>query len=129
MVVREDLRPFLRFLAVGGGCYLLGLLLLFLLVEVARLHYLMAMALAFLGVCLVGHAGNRWHTFRSDAPYAPELARFAVALTAQMLAALAGMWLLVDALGVHYILANVLVTVPLTLASFLVNRSKVFRHA
>lgn len=120
------LRTFGKFLIVGGSCYLLNLALLWIAVEKVGIHYVPATLLSVAAVMVLGHFLNRRHTFRSRERYVPELLRFMLNRSLQAGVGLGGIVLLVELAGIPYLLANILVTVITTIASFIADRWLVF---
>ena len=60
----QKLLEFVRFLVVGGLCYLLGLALLYVLTEHLGLHYLVSLVIAMLILSTIGWSMNRSWAFR-----------------------------------------------------------------
>ena len=122
-------RTFGKFLLVGGTCYLLNLVLLWLAVEKVGIHYVPATLLSVAFMTVLGHYLNRRHTFRSRGRYGPELMRFMLNRLLQAGLGVGAMVLLVELAGIGYLLANVLVTVFTTIATFLTDRWVVFEQS
>ncbi|HET7010210.1 MAG TPA: GtrA family protein [Anaerolineales bacterium] len=110
------------FLAVGASGIVVNTLLLAVLAESADLHYLLAAALATQGSTLWNFALHHAFVFRGRAPRRPLLGRIAryllvnnaaLLIRGPMLAAL------VSWLGIHYLTANLLTIISLTLLRFL----------
>jgi len=121
----------LKFNAVGAGGVLLQLATLALLKDGFGLHYLAATALAIEAALLHNFWWHERYTWadrklnRSDA--GSRLLRFhfangAVTLLGNMLL----MWLLVEAAGMHYLLANIVTIVACALVNFLLSDLLVF---
>lgn len=121
--------PFLRFVIVGGICFVLNLVVLHVCVEVLGLHYMIAMLVSIFVVYSVGWILNRTWTFRSrDRAVFLEYGRYVSANLAAMLVSLAAMWVLVSRFGVHYLLASAVIAVGMTAVNFAVHSAWTF-HA
>lgn len=119
---------FLAYAAVGGGCALLNLGVLWLLTSVLGVHYLVSNMISFLALTPVGFVLQKLMTFRTArAAAAVEWPRYFLTMGTSFAANLALMYLLVSLLGVWYLTANVFVTVLLLAANFLVNLHWSFR--
>lgn len=113
---------FLAYASVGGTCALLNLAVLWLLTSVAGVHYLLSNTISFFALTPVGFLMQKLITFRTprDATRV-EWPRYFTTMGSTFVAHLALMYALVSLLGVWYLAANVLVTVVLLAANFLVN--------
>lgn len=119
---------FIRFCAVGLTCYVTGLLLLFLLTEVAGLYYLASFAVSFVATNLLGFWLNGRFSFggagdmdrRAGARY---LAISAVSLAANS-AALAT---LVQVVGMWYMAAVIVLTAVNVPINFVAHRIVTYR--
>lgn len=120
---------FLRYAVVGGGCALLNLGVLWLLVSVLGLHYLVSSMISFFALTPVGFWLQKLVTFRTPRAAAPfEWPRYFLTMGSSLAANLALMYLLVSVLGVWYLAASVVVTLVLLAANFLVNDLWSFAH-
>lgn len=124
---RTSLSQLLRFLFVGGMCYVLSLALIFFLVAFAEVHYLVANGISFVFIVLLGHLMNRHATFKSGNRYGPELARYAILSVLHAFTALTAVACLVELAGMHYLLAATVVAAFFALASYFFQRRIVFR--
>lgn len=110
----------LRFGLVGATCALLNLALLFVGTDIIGLDYLVSVTIAFFAINLVGFLLNKHYAFRDRQPQVVrQAARYYVVLGLSLAANLALMGLLVDGLGVHYLVASVIVTVLFAALNFL----------
>lgn len=115
---------FLRFAFVGGGCFVLNVVLLYVCKEVLHLHYFLASALALLLVSAVSFFLNRRLTFRAQGVHLwRELGRYYTVNLGSFALNLGLMALLVEFLKVHYLLANVLVGIGLMAANFWLHKN------
>lgn len=115
---------FIRFVFVGGGCFLLNLGLLYGAKEICHLHYFVASALSLLVVSAVGFFLNRRITFRIRGTKVwQELGRYYLVNGGSFALNLFFLTLLVEGLKLHYLLANVLVGVGLMAANFWLHKN------
>jgi putative flippase GtrA len=121
---------FLFYVAVGGTCALLNLAMLWLLTDVFGLHYLLSTTLAFFALTPVGFVLQKLITFRTPGAHAGlEWPRYFVTMGSSFAASLVLMYALVSVLGIWYLAANVITTVLLLVANFIVNLRWSFRAA
>ena len=97
----------LRFTLVGVSNTALSLAA-FALLERGGVHYLLSSAAAFVLGALNSYALNRRWTFRSDAPPAPELARFLFVQAAGLGTNLVLLAELVEVAGLHHLMAQLI---------------------
>jgi putative flippase GtrA len=113
---------FLSYAIVGGGCALLNLAVLWMLTDVVGLHYLVSNMISFLALTPVGFVLQKLMTFRTPrAAAGVEWPRYFATMGSSFAANLVLMYVLVSLLGVWYLAANVVTTVLLLVANFLVN--------
>jgi putative flippase GtrA len=113
---------FLTYAIVGGGCALLNLAVLWLLTDGVGLHYLVSNMISFLALTPVGFVLQKLMTFRTPrAAAGVEWPRYFATMGSSFAANLVLMYVLVSLLGVWYLAANVVTTVLLLVANFLVN--------
>lgn len=110
---------FLRFGLVGGLCFVVGMLGVWLLTEQLGLHYLLSTALAMLSTNVLGWLLNRSWTYELERRRSlPEFVRYVLinALAAGVSLALLG--LLVATAGMHYLVACALVAMAMAVVNF-----------
>jgi putative flippase GtrA len=113
---------FLTYAIVGGGCALLNLAVLWLLTSVLGVHYLVSNMISFLALTPVGFLLQKLMTFRTPrAAAGVEWSRYFATMGSSFAANLVLMYVLVSLLGIWYLAANVVITVLLLVANFLVN--------
>lgn len=119
---------FVRFLVVGSGTTALNLLLLWLLVDRAGLHYLAACTVSFFALNGLGYLLHKGLTFRKGATIVPaELLRFFLVMACSLGLNLLLMAALVRGLGLNYLLASVVVSALLTVFNYGSHRDLTFR--
>jgi len=118
----------IRFALVGGGCYLLGLALLYVGTACLGIHYLISMAAALLLVNLVGWYLNRKWTFgvANEQP-AMELGRYFLVNGISFLATLGIMSILVSGAGINYLVASAIVAMLMVVFNFVIHGRWTFR--
>lgn len=116
---RPSLLPrFTRFAGVGGLCYCIGLLILWLCTSIVGIDYRISMVIAFMVTCPIGFVLNERHTFRYGSVKGRfEFLRYVLAVLGSLVASLCAVWLLVS-LGFNYLLANIAVTAVFLLINF-----------
>lgn len=118
---------FARFGITGAVCFLVGLGLLYVLTDLYAIHYLMSMSLAFVVVSTLGWFANRVWTFRSTAQRrSEEWSRYLTVNAAALCLTLGSMFVLVDKLGIHYVLASVLCGAAMTVVNYFAHRHFTF---
>lgn len=121
---------FIRYIVSGGTAASVNFGLLFLLVEVFGVHYLLASAIAISAAIIVSFTMHKFFTFREHTlqriPH--QFIRYLILLGCTLAVDTALMWLLVDGLGAHYFVAQILVSGTLALGNFFIYRFFVF-HA
>jgi putative flippase GtrA len=119
---------FVLYVAVGGVCALLNLAVLWLLTDVLGIHYLVSNTISFFALTPVGFVLQKLMTFRTPQAHAGvEWPRYFATMGSSFAANLALMYVLVSLLGIWYLAANVITTVLLLVANFLVNLRWSFR--
>ena len=113
---------FLRFALVGGACFLLNLVVLYVGTDVLGWHYLFSMCISIGVVTVTGWWLNRRFTFASnDAKLIAEASRYSLGSLATMALALLMMYILVSIFHIHYLLASILLAISMTLLNFLLH--------
>ncbi|PQV65214.1 Putative flippase GtrA (transmembrane translocase of bactoprenol-linked glucose) [Abditibacterium utsteinense] len=108
-----------RFASVGSFCFFLNLALLYMGVEIFRVHYLVVSALSLLAVTGVGFIFNRRWTFNTTGKnFWLELCRYYSVNLSSFLLSLVFVTFLVSVLKFHYLTANISVGVGLMLLNF-----------
>lgn len=111
--------PFLKFLATGGTCFIINILVLYAATDLLGLHYLFSMLLSIATVNLFGWALNRHHTFKTkDTNALPEFIRYLVINLVSMSISLLVMYLLVSIFDLHYLFASTAIAMCMTVINF-----------
>jgi len=113
---------FVTYTLVGGVCFTLNLVALWLLTSVLGLHYLLSTMIAFFMLTPLGFWLQKLVTFRTPRARAPvEWPRYFATMGTSFAANIALMYILVSLLGLWYLAASVVVSVVLLASNFLVN--------
>lgn len=124
----QTVSEFVRFVVVGGLCYLLGLALLYFFTEQLGLHYLVSLVIAMFILSTIGWAMNRTWTFQSaDPQWLAEAKRYLAANISIWLITFALMALLVSGIGINYLQASAVVAAFMAIVNFLLHRHWSFR--
>jgi putative flippase GtrA len=121
-------RRIVRFIIVGGACYSVSFLTLYLGTGILGWHYLISTALSFFSGTLIGWWLNRSWTFKAQ--YSGVLSsyiKYTSALAGSALVSFAIMALLVSGLRVHYLAANALTAGLMLLGNFSIHKNWSFR--
>jgi putative flippase GtrA len=117
-----------RFVVIGGGCFLLGLLLVYVFTDKCGLHYLAALSISLVIVNIVGWLLNRGWTFKMDSPRSgAEFGRYLAVNAAGFFITLISVHVLVSWVGMHYLWASAWVAAGMIFVNFLVHRRISFR--
>lgn len=120
-----------RFLVIGGVNTAIGYLLftgVYLLIG-RLVHYMVVALLSHAMAVCVAYYLQRRFVFRSGAAWLPEFVRYNLSLAGVLGAGLAGLYFLVDALGLHPLLAQAVVTGISIVVSYMAHRHYSFRRA
>lgn len=121
-------REFARFLVVGAGNTLAGLLVIFAMKALFGAGDIAANAIGYLVGLSLGFTLNRIWTFRHRGVIVPAVLRFVVAFLVAYAINLAVVMTLIDDLGINSFVAQALGVPPYTVAFFLLNKLFVFRQ-
>jgi len=117
----------LRYLLVGGICALMHNAIM-IAGDLAGLHYVVSTIISFSIVTVTGYALHLKFTFRETA-HRSSLGRYMLGMTVNFPVSLAGMFLLVDLLGLPVFIAAPLITAALVVWNFVTSRWAIVRGA
>lgn len=118
---------FARFVVVGGGCYLLGLALLYVGTGWLGLHYMVSMALALVLVNVAGwYVNRRWTFGAANSQPVFELGKYFLVNGTSFVATLGIMLVLVSGIGINYLVASALTAGLMLLFNFMAHRTWTF---
>jgi putative flippase GtrA len=127
VVAREERARAIRFAVVGGSSTLITLLT-YAVLEGVGTPYALAATLGYAAGILNGYTWNRLWTFETGPFHLPEFFRYVVVQGSGLVANLLGLVLLVEALHLDKLLAEILSVVPIVLVTYLFNRWWTFRR-
>lgn len=118
-----------RFLLVGAFNTAFGYLAFVVLYLLAgnRFHYLLLAVLAHFLSVIVAFLGHRLIVFRAAGPWFAQFIRYNLSVLGVMLASLLGLYVLVELLGQHPLLAQAIVTSLSVAISYFAHRHFSFR--
>ncbi|MBK9243824.1 MAG: GtrA family protein [Burkholderiales bacterium] len=117
---------FLRYSSVGAAGTAVHYLLLVGLVQAALVGPVSASAIGAIAGAIVNYMLNRRYTFASGRPHRESVPRFMAIAATGAAANAALMALLVDGMGVHYVAAQLAVTLLVLVTGYLANRAWTF---
>jgi putative flippase GtrA len=126
MLAREERTRLIRFALVGGTSTLVTLLSYALLIGVGA-AYPVAAVLGYAAGIVNGYTWNRVWTFETGSFHLPEFSRYVVVQGSGLAANLVGLVLLVEALDLDRLVAEIISVVPIVLVTYLLNRWWTFR--
>lgn len=116
-------RRWWRFVMVGGLCFMVNLLVLYVATDIWGWHYLLSMLLSIAVANTLGWFLNRVWTFgSSSSTLLAEYIRYLTVNLSSFAFSLLSMAVLVTGVGVHYLVASALNAVVLTVFNFLAHR-------
>ena len=113
---------FFHFAGVGAISAVGHYGLLIALVEAYSVAAVPASAAGALLGAIVNYSLNYRYTFRSTVPHGPAIGKFAIVATTGLILNSVFMWIGVDLLGIHYLLAQVITTALVLVWSYCGNR-------
>jgi putative flippase GtrA len=117
---------FVRFAIVGGIATAIQYALLILLVRMAAAGVIVASTIAYAASAVVNYSINRDFTFRSRRTHLDAFPKFVIVCVGGLLLNAALMLLFNEAIGLHYLLAQVLSTIATLFWNFALNRTWTF---
>lgn len=115
----------MRYLVVGGFCFLVDVGLLWLLHDALRVPLAIATPVAFLASFVVTYSLQRVVAFTSDAKVAPSVGRYAALVIFNTIAT-TGIVAGFDALGAHWLIGKVVAVAATTVWNYFAYRYWVF---
>lgn len=115
----------MRYLLVGGFCFVVDIALLWVAHEVLRVPLAIATPISFLASFAVTYTMQRVVAFASDSKVVPSVARYTALVVFNTLATTGIVWL-VDAIGGGWLIGKVLAVVATTVWNFFAYRHWVF---
>ena len=119
---RERIHEIIRFLAVGGGCFLLDYGLLFVLTEYGGIPYLISSGISFTVSLVVNYVLCVSFVFRTDRQSARQTALFVLTSVAGLAVNQLCMWFFVEQAGLYYMVAKIGAAAIVTLWNYVTKR-------
>ena len=119
---------FLKFCLVGAFCAFQNILILYILTSLLNLHYIFSIFVQMLYVNTLGFYLNRRYTFTLQSNrFWQELFKYHTVMLSSFFIVSVLMYILVDLMHVWYLYAFIMLTIGLTLYSFLVHKKWTFK--
>lgn len=123
-------KPLIRFVMVGGLCFVTNLAVLYGGTDVLGWHYLISMAVSIVVANTLGWLLNRLWTFgESGQAWWAEYGRYLSVCFSSTLISLVLMVLCVSVMGLHYLLASAMIAVLMLIFNFIAHRDWSFAAA
>ncbi len=114
-----------RYLVVGGLCFLFDVTLLWFATAILSIHLVPATAIAFLASFVVTYSMQRFVAFAADNKVAPSVMRYAILVAANTLVTTAIVWA-ADEIGWGWLVGKILAVAVTTVTNYFVYRFWVF---
>ena len=119
---------FLRFVLVGSLGYISSILLIYLLTEKLKLHYIISWQVAWFFSNLLTFSINKLYTFNSKKRnFGFEIWRYYLVNSSSLFFALIGVYVMVEAFRVNYLIASVLVSLISLFYNFILHKKWSFK--
>lgn len=121
MTVKET--RLIRFVIVGGLCFVTNLAVLYVGTDLLGWHYLLSMAVSTVVANTLGWILNRlWTFWKSRRPWWVEYARYMSVSFSNSLISLLLMVLSVNVIGLHYLLSSAIIAILMLLFNYISHR-------
>lgn len=119
---------FFKFLLIGGFCTLQNIFWLYLLNKIWGIHYIVAILILSAIVNTFGFLLNRRFTFvKKEGQFWQELWKYHTVMFSSLLTVLILMFIGVDILKADAVIANIVITVGMTIYNFLLHKKWTFK--
>lgn len=113
----------IRFVIVGGLCFVTNLAVLYVGTDLLGWHYLLSMAVSTVVANTLGWILNRlWTFWKSRRPWWVEYARYMSVSFSNSLISLLLMVLSVNVIGLHYLLSSAIIAILMLLFNYISHR-------
>jgi len=123
----EDWEKFFRYLVVGISTFLFDVGLLYGLVEIFKIHYLIATTLAWSSATIANYLLNKIWSFRSSASYFFSSLKYIALLGMNYVFTIFMMYVLVEIFLFYYVYAKIAIVAAIACWNFFVYKHFVFR--
>ena len=117
-----------RFLAVGGGCFLLEYILLYILTEYGGLHPLLSAPIAFTISLVVNYVLCVYVVFHAEKQSTRQMMLFALTSVLGLGINQAVMWFFIDMMGLWYMFAKVIASAVVMIWNYFTKRFILHGH-
>ncbi|REJ40010.1 MAG: GtrA family protein [Microcystis flos-aquae DF17] len=119
---------FLRFVLVGSLGYISSILIIYLLTEKLKLHYIISWQVAWFFSNLLTFSINKLYTFNSKKRnFVFEIWRYYLVNSSSLFFAIIGVYVMVEAFRVNYLIASVLVSLISLFYNFILHKKWSFK--
>ncbi|MCA2629393.1 MULTISPECIES: GtrA family protein [unclassified Microcystis] len=119
---------FLRFVLVGSLGYISSILIIYLLTEKLKLHYIISWQVAWFFSNLLTFYTNKLYTFNSKKRnFWFEIWRYYLVNSSSLFFAIIGVYVMVEAFRVNYLIASVLVSLISLFYNFILHKKWSFK--
>ncbi|BCU12515.1 MULTISPECIES: GtrA family protein [Microcystis] len=119
---------FLRFVLVGSLGYISSILIIYLLTEKLKLHYIISWQVAWFFSNLLTFSINKLYTFNSKKRnFGFEIWRYYLVNSSSLFFAIIGVYVMVEAFRVNYLIASVLVSLISLFYNFILHKKWSFK--
>ena len=119
---------FLRFVLVGSLGYISSILIIYLLTEKLKLHYIISWQVAWFFSNLLTFSINKLYTFNSKKrSFWFEIWRYYLVNSSSLFFAIIGVYVMVEAFRVNYLMASVLVSLISLFYNFILHKKWSFK--
>lgn len=119
---------FLRFVLVGSLGYISSILIIYLLTEKLKLHYIISWQVAWFFSNLLTFSINKLYTFNSKKRnFGFEIWRYYLVNSSSLFFAIIGVYVMVEAFRVNYLMASVLVSLISLFYNFILHKKWSFK--
>lgn len=119
---------FLRFVLVGSLGYISSILIIYLLTEKLKLHYIISWQVAWFFSNLLTFSINKLYTFNSKKRnFWFEIWRYYLVNSSSLFFAIIGVYVMVEAFRVNYLIASVLVSLISLFYNFILHKKWSFK--
>ena len=119
---------FLRFVLVGSLGYISAILIIYLLTEKLKLHYIISWQVAWFFSNLLTFSINKLYTFNSKKRnFGFEIWRYYLVNSSSLFFAIIGVYVMVEAFRVNYLIASVLVSLISLFYNFILHKKWSFK--
>jgi len=126
-IISDTRKKFLRYLIVGVSTFLFDIGLLYGLVEIFKVHYLIAATLAWFSATIANYLLNKIWSFKPSASYFFSSLKYVILLGANYLFTIFMMYVLVEIFLFYYVYAKITIMAAIACWNFFIYKHFIFR--